>query len=203
MLMRAVGIGLVSVSLCGVASAQIFQPDSATAGSEFSSAYDIGNAIDGSGLPGGFGITDEHATYVQNNHWTTRSGALGAGNAWADFSFDTPQTIGAFYMWNHRSDGVASDPGYAITTFNLELFDDMDNPLGSLMNQSATPNVLVAQDYLFTPIDDVSRVRLTILANNGSSQYTGLAEVAFAAVPAPGTVALAAIGGLASVRRRR
>ncbi len=203
MLMRAVGIGLVSVSLCGVASAQIFQPDSATAGSEFSSSYDIGNAIDGSGLPAGFGITDEHATYVQNNHWTTRSGAIGAGTAWADFSFDSPQTIGAFYMWNHRSDGVAADPGYAITTFNLELFDDLDNPLGSLMNQSATPNVLVAQDYLFAPIDDVSRVRLTILANNGSPQYTGLAEVAFAAVPAPGTLALAALGGLATVRRRR
>lgn len=189
-------------SIGAAATAAIFQPDSATAGSEFSGSYDIGNAIDGSGLPAGFVTGDTHSTYVANNHWTTQSGALAAGNAWADFFFDSPATIGVFHLWNHRSDGVASDPGYAVTRFNLELFDSGDNLVGSLIDETAVPGVFTAQSFNFAAVSDVSRVRFTILANNGSPQYTGVAEVAFD-VPAPGALALAGVTGLALTRRRR
>lgn len=196
-------LSLALVASVGLAAqAQIFQPDSAVAGSEFSGSYDIGNAIDGSGLPPGFDATSVHATYAANNHWTTRAGALAAGNAWATFSFDEPVTIGTFLMWNHLSNGVASDPGYAITRFTLELMDSDSNVLHSLVDVTAVPNVHTAQSFVMPITGGVSSVKLTILANNGSPNYTGLAEVAFSAVPAPGALALLGIGAIVSRRRR-
>lgn len=201
-MIRTVTLLAVAAS-ASIASAQLFQPDSATATSEFSGAYDIGNTIDGSGLPAGFTPASIHATYVTNNHWTTQAGALALDNAKASFFFDSPVTIGTFHMWNHLSNGVASDPGYAVTRFNLRLFDSANNELFSLLNQSATPNVAIAQSFLFAPVANVSRVDFRVLANNGSNNYTGLAEVAFESVPTPGALALMGFGGLLAARRRR
>jgi MYXO-CTERM domain-containing protein len=194
---------LCSCALASVASAQLFQPTSATATSEFSASYDIGNVIDGSGLPANFTPASVHGTYNVNNHWTTAPGALNQNNAAASFFFSDPVTIGTFHMWNHLSNGVAADPGYAVTRFNLRLFDSANNELFALLNQSATPNVFIAQSFLFAPVANVSRVDFRILANNGSNNYTGLAEVAFEAVPTPGALALMGFGGLLAARRRR
>ena len=63
----------------GLAHGQtLLTPASATASTEYSSLYDIGNTIDGSGLPGGFGLTDVHADYATNNHWTTNGDTVSA-----------------------------------------------------------------------------------------------------------------------------
>lgn len=202
-MLRIVTVLAVAAASASIASAQLFQPDSATATSEFNGSYDIGNVIDGSGLPANFTPADVHATYVQNNHWTTRAGALANNNAAASFFFNSPVTIGTFHMWNHLSNGVAADPGYAVTRFDMRLFDSANNELFSLLNQSATPNVFIAQSFLFAPVANVSRVDFRILANNGSNNYTGLAEVAFESVPTPGALALMGFGGLFAARRRR
>lgn len=196
---------LVTAVASAAAHAALFQPDSATAGSEFSGNYLIDFAINGTGLPDPFTPSDVHATYARNNHWTTRSGALAAGTAFADFFFDTPKTVGTFYLWNHLSNGIASDPGYAVTLFDLELFDAADNPLGSITNVAADPDFFAAQAFGFAPIDNVSRVKLTILANNGSPQYTGVGEVAFDSlrIPTPASAALLAAAALVGTRRRR
>lgn len=201
--MIRIATALGAAALASVASAQLFQPNSATATSEFSSLYDIGNTIDGSGLPANFTPTDAHANYAVNNHWTTRSGALNANNAAASFLFNTPVTIGTFHMWNHRSNNIAADPGYAVTRFDLRLFDSSNNEIFSLLNQTATPNVAIAQSYLFAPVANVSRVDFRVLANNGSNNYTGLAEVAFESIPTPGALALMGFGGILATRRRR
>lgn len=202
-MIRIAAILAIAGASASVASAQLFQPDSATATSEFSGSYLIDNVIDGSGLPANFTPADAHANYAINNHWTTVSGALAADNAKASFLFNSPVTIGTFHMWNHRSNGVASDPGYAVTSFDLRLFDSSNNELYSLLNQSATPNVAIAQSFLFAPVANVSRVDFRIITNNGSPRYTGLAEVAFEAVPTPGALALMGFGGLLAARRRR
>ncbi|MBX3361820.1 MAG: hypothetical protein KF912_09430 [Phycisphaeraceae bacterium] len=201
-MMRSLPFMLVA-ALATTAQGQIFQPTSAIAGSEFSSLYDIGNTIDGSGLPAGFTPDSVHATYVANNHWTTQAGALGLGRAWAQFFFDEPVRIGVFHMWNHLSNGVAADSGYAVTLFNLELLDSNDNVLYTLANAMAQPHVSVAQSYFLPVTNNVSSVKFTILANNGSNNYTGLAEVAFGAVPTPGAAALLGVAGLLAGRRRR
>lgn len=205
---RAMASVAVCLGCCAAsvpASVQLFQPDGATATSEFSIYYDIGNAIDGSGLPPDFGPSDAHADYVADNHWTTAANQV--PGAAASFFFDTPQTIGAFYLWNHRSNVIASNPHYEVTRFDLELFDAASNSLRLLDNLTAVGESATAQEFVFSPTGNVSRVVFTIESNQGFEQgadpnYTGVGEVAFA-VPEPS----AALGGLGAafllLRRRR
>ena len=172
-----IGLGLAGT----IAQAQLFSPNSATATSEFSGSYDIGNAIDGSGLPVGYTPADPHATYVQNNHWTTRNGET-IGQS-ATFVFDPPRTIGTFHMWNHRSNGVASNPHYDVVEFDLVLRDASNTILLERTCMTGYENIEIAQTYRFAPIADVASVQFIVraTANNNSSPYTGLAEVAFEA----------------------
>lgn len=199
---------LTLFSGAALSQAVFFQPDSATAMSEFSSSYDIGNAIDGSGLPVGFGPTDSHGTYIQNNHWTTQANAINAGTAKATFNFDNDVTIGTFYMWNHRSDGVASNGLYAVSLFDLVLKDQNGDVLYSLANVSAVANVATAQSFAFIPVSGVRSVDFTILANGQptNNSYTGVAEVGFdtEGVPEPATmIGIVAALGFAARRRAR
>lgn len=191
----------------------LIRPDSAVAGSTFSGSYDIGNAIDGSGMPAGFTLADLHGNYSTNNHWTTASGAVAAGTAWAQFFFDTPQTLGQFHLWNHRSNGVASNAHYAVTQFDLQLRDADGAPLLTLLDVPAAgvPSAGYdgsVQSFSFAATEGVSSVWFNIDRNvridlfGGTGVYTGVAEVAFGApIPEPGSVALMLLG-LAAVGAR-
>lgn len=201
----------------GLASAQLVRPDSATASSTFSGSYDIGNAIDGSGLPLDFTLDDTHAVYTTNNHWTTRNGAIAAGTANATFFFDTPQTIAQFHLWNHQSNGVASNGFYAVTQFDLRFFDADNNLLGEVLDVPAVGGVGLntVQNFALPLFDNVSSVYFGIDANSAplmhtGVNYTGVAEVAFNTSPIPeaGTSALMALGllgllGASPALRRR
>ncbi|MBS0195935.1 MAG: hypothetical protein JSR77_04175 [Planctomycetes bacterium] len=183
MILRAVSVLSAAMTLSGMnnrADAQLIRPDSATATSEFSGSYLVTNAINGSGLPPGFTPESEHATYVAGNHWTTRSGQT-IGQS-ATFSFATPKTLGGFHMWGHRSNGVASNPYYAVTRFDLVLRDGAGSVLATHANLVGVPGVLSAQTYAFDMIAGVRSVQFIVRAtnNNNASPYTGLAEVAFA-----------------------
>jgi len=193
----------VATSIASSASAQMIAPDSATAASEFNGNYVITNVINGSGLLAGFTPLSEHASYVRGNHWTTQAGALNAGNARASFFFNTTQTLSSFNMWNHRSDNIADDPFYAVTEFDLILRDSSGGVLFSLLNQTALPDVLIAQNYFFATVEGVTRVDFVIESNNGSP-FTGLAEVRFNGIPTPGAIGVLGLAGLtAGLRRRR
>ena len=154
----------------------LIQPDSASATSEFSSSFDIGNTIDGSGLPINFSSSDAHADYTGDNHWTTASGQ-GVG-AIATFVFDEAATLDAFALWNHRSNNIAFDPFYAVTQFDLVFKDINGTELLSLPDQVAVGNTATAQIYEFEPVVGVRSVEFTIDANEGS-RFSGVAEVAF------------------------
>jgi hypothetical protein len=200
----AIGLGLLAPS----AQADLFSPDTATASSQWSGTYDIGNTIDGSGLPTDFGPDDAHANYAGHNHWTTSSGRT--VGEFADFGFNAPTTVGTFHVWNHRSNNIASNDDYAVARFDLELFDADDNLLFELLDQSIAPAVAIAQSYTFAPVDDVSRVRFTVVQSQqelqappNSTRITGLAEVAFEAVPEPSSLALLAAGSALLACRRR
>ena len=201
----------------GLASAQLVRPDTATASSTFSGLYDIGNAIDGSGLPPDFTLNDTHAAYVGNNHWTTSNGAIAAGTANASFFFNTPQTIAQFHLWNHQSNGVASNGFYAVTQFDLRFFDAANNLLGEVLDVVAVGGVGVntVQSFGLPTFNNVSSVFFRIDANSAplthtGVNYTGVAEVAFNASPVPeaGTTVLLTLGllgllgGSPALRRR-
>lgn len=210
--MRSLPFLLAAALLPTMAQANLIRPDSAVAGSTFSSSYDIGNAIDGSGLPAGFTSADLHGTYTTNNHWTTKNGAIAAGEAWAEFSFAELQTIGQFHLWNHRSNGVASNAYYAVTQFDL-VFKDADGAVILSLDDLTALGGLgtgAVQTFTFVPVSGVKTVRLVIDANSTPAgwtgvNYTGVAEVAFdttSPVPEPAT-ALMALAGLATLVARR
>ncbi len=191
------------VTLAGLvaapASAQLFQPDSAVASSEFSGGYVIENTINGSGLVGGLSLDATHANYTSGNHWTTRRDAQ---NVNAVFSFNEPQTIARMVLWNHRSNNIADDPGYAMRLFDMTLLDENDAVLASFPGLMAERNEPAAQLFDFAAVSGVRSVRIDIIENYGS-RLNGFAEIAFSAVPAPGAAVLLAGGTLLASRRRR
>ncbi len=166
----------------GESEPTFFSADSATASSEWSSAYLVEYAIDGSGLPDDFGPDDVHADYSQNNHWTTADGDV--EGAWARFEFDDPVTIDTFWMWNHLSNSpTAYSADYAVSLFDLEFFDAEDNSIAELTELTAQGNTFTAQEYNFDTMEDVSAVLFTVRTNEGEPLVTGLAEVLFSFTP--------------------
>jgi hypothetical protein len=203
-----VGMGFATAN----ANAVVIKPTGAVASSQFSSAYDPGNTIDGSGLTGlGTDIAEAHATYTTNNHWTTANGTDPL-TQWIDWTFSTPVTLGAAYIWNHRSNNIASNSGYEPTLFDLTLFNANGDVLLSLDNKALAPDTAFAQKIDFVLTANVARVRFDVEAVQSSPNYTGLAEVAFdtesaiSAVPEPASWAMLIAGfGLvgATLRRQR
>lgn len=155
-----------------------FQPDSATASSEWSEGFSIDYAIDGSGLPLDFEPEDFHRPYDFENHWTTEDGDV--HGAWAWFHFDSPVELDTFYLWNHQSTSPpAFSENYGITSFDLEFLDSENRRLLELRNLSTTRDRREAQAFTFGSVPDVRSVRLTVRENAGEPRVTGLAEVAF------------------------
>jgi hypothetical protein len=177
--LRLLSVAALAGGIQSSASADIVRADAATATSEFNSSYRVLNAINGSGLPSGFGPGDAHATYATNNHWTTRGGET-IGES-ATFTFNSPKTLGGMHMWAHRSNGVASNPYYAVTLFDLVLRDAQGNLLAEFKNLTGQPNVQIAQPVAFDVTENVSSIQFIVRAtlNSNVSPYTGLAEVLF------------------------
>jgi hypothetical protein len=174
---------LAGLAVSAQASAQLIRPDSATANSEFSSSYLATNTINGSGLPANFALTDAHANYTTNNHWTTAAGAT--PGRFITWTFNTPRLLGGIHLWNHRSNNIASNANYEIVLYDLVLFDGPNgtgNTLATFPNRPLLPDTAIAQTSAFPATAGVRSVRLIVreTQNNNSSPFTGLAEVAFA-----------------------
>jgi len=181
--------GFTCAAHLAAADGPMIRPDTATATSAFNGSYAITHAISGAGLPAGFTPASEHAVYATNNHWTTANGKT-IGES-ATFSFATTKTIGGFYMWCHQSarggGGLANNPYYCATLFDLELLDASNGVLATRTGLMATPDVPVAQIYGFEAVQNVRAVRFIVraTANGNISPYTGLAEVAFTSCVSP------------------
>jgi hypothetical protein len=175
--MSALALGVLALS--GVADAEMIRPTFASATTWFSAAYDISHAISGAGLPVDFTPDSPHATYATNNHWTTAANRT-IGES-ATFFFSTPTQIGGFYMWNHRSNGVAVNPNYAVTRFDLVFRDSNGTVLRTIPDLTSEPDIAIAQRYAFDIVHNVNSVEFIVRATrtNNVSPYTGLAEVAF------------------------
>lgn len=181
-------------------------PDASTASSSFSSSYAAELTIDGSGLPASYTVNDVHADYGPGNHWTTAAGT--PQDAFINWTFSTAQELGGMYVWNHLSTSPpAANDGYEVTLFDLTLFDQSDQVIANFNDQTLLPNDPSAQFVSFgAAYANVSRVLFEVeQVEQPTSQYTGLAEVAFV-VPEPSTYALLtglSVLGLVAYRRRK
>lgn len=204
---------LTALMLAGAATVQaaVITPDTATASSEFSTQYRALYTIDGSGIAGPVTPSSLHGNYAVNNHWTTDGTA--PLDEFINWGFNTPQTLGTIYIWNHRSNIIANNPGYDVTLFDLTLFDSSNNILLFLDNVALLPDTDAAQTIAFTLTNNVSRVRLDVEQTQSSVNFTGLAEVRFdttsvggpSPVPEPSTYGMAAmaLAALAWAKQRR
>jgi hypothetical protein len=217
--MRIFRLGVLAASTCVIfvaatsAHGGLIQPTSAVASSESNAGFDARaiHTIDGTGLPVGFGPSDSHAAYASGNHWTTAAGTSPT-TAFITWGFAAPEVLDTIYIWNHRSNAPpANNPGYDVTVFDLTLLDSSSNVLLVLNDVALAPDTATGQTFSFGgAIAGVSSVRFDVEAVQSSTNFTGLAEVAFnrvTAVPEPSTVAMVSIGvglfGLASLGRRR
>lgn len=213
----ALALAATTALLATGAAAATFSADDATASTEFNSNYVAKNTINGSGLSAPGDPAATHATYTTGNHWTTTGEAVGA---FIDWSFDDPQTLGGLYIWNHRSNNIATNAFYEPVLFGLTISDAGNNVLASFTGVPLAPNTDQSQAFSLTSLlTGVSTVRFTVEAtenNNASTNLTGLAEVLFddaliagatslaAPIPLPAglPLLLAGMGGLALLRRR-
>lgn len=209
--------------LAASANAAVIKPDSVTASSEHLPSlgyFDPVHTINGSGLTGaGTDITQAHANYAWNNHWTSgQNKTVGESITW---SFNTAQTVGGIYIWNHRSNSISSNSGYEPVLFDLVVSGATGNVLLSFDDLDLAPDNAYAQLFGFgSAVSGVKSVKFTVGAIQlTSSPWTGLAEVAFetnpvasakgngdvSTVPIPPSLPLlgGALVALGLIRRRR
>jgi hypothetical protein len=193
--------------------AAVIQPDTVTASSNAGTDYQPINTINGSGLAGAVSSLPSHGAYSNSgtgNHWT--SDGSGPTNEWIQWGFTTPQGLDTIYIWNHQSTTpLAANANYDVTAFSLTFYNASNGVLGTYSNTLAVDSS-AAQAFNFGYLGGVSFVKFDVDGTQGSTNYTGLAEVAFntatapAGVPDAGSTASLFAGGmvaLAMIARRR
>lgn len=221
---RLIAATLLLSLLAPAAHATLIQPNSATATSEFSASYDIGNTIDGSGITGAVTPTSTHVGYgpvnFVNLYWTTqaRTGTqITDGSTSATYTFTAPQSLVAFYLWNHQGSANGGTSKYYVTKFDLIFRDSSNVVLSSLLNLSAgnpsiAPISQKAEVFSFAQLYGVKTVQFVVRDSKGRVDniqsaagpvwYTGLAEVAFE-TPEPASLAIMMVGGAGLALRPR
>ena len=134
---------LIGSALCALAQLSnaglITSAVSATASSEFSASYDIGNTIDQSGLSSGYtsGVTD-FATYLGTNPTHT----LTASN----FEWFTPANV--------TTATVVYDLGSALNLLNLALWNEESSGFGQAIITSSLDNITYSALSTINPVDN-------------------------------------------------
>jgi hypothetical protein len=200
-----------TVAITGLASAATMQSAvSASSNTEWSSAYDINNTINQSGLSSSYtnGITDfdsfvssaTHTTVASNNEWFAQSGVYSDSLI---YDLGGSFNVSKIAIWNEESWGTdtvdifaSNDASFGVSTF-LGSFNLTDNPL----NISYLADVLDIQDTF------AQYFKFNVVGSTPDS--VALGEVAFgvsniSAVPVP-TAALLfapALIGFIGLRRK-
>jgi len=191
-------LSLLALAICTAAKAAvIIQPDTATASSSFSTFFEPINTINGSGLLGPVSSLPNHAAYsgeAGGNHWTT-NGIIAPTNNWIEWGFNTLQTLNTIYIWNHQSNNIASNPGYDVGNFTLTFYNALNQQVGLIYSGTLAFDSAAPQAFDFG-LRTFSSVRFDIDSVQSSTDFTGLAEVAFSNVPSRNRVPDESTSGL-------
>ena len=136
------------------------------------------------------------------NHWRSAFGTL-TGNV--DFDLGGLFEINSMAFWNIGSNSSISVVDFTLLADDNSAFTSPTN-LGSFTADTNTghQSAVLAEVFDFATIS-ASHFRMQITSNNGGTDFTGIGEVAFEAVPEPSTFVLALMGilMLSSHGRRR
>lgn len=218
--MKKLVLGCLFAAMATTGHAATFSATGASASSEFSSSYDAGNTIDGSGLSSAGDPGATHADYAVNNHWTTARNTVPEDES-IEWSFAGPSDLGGIYIWNHRSNIIANNPGYEPVVFDLTLLNG-NTVIETFDDVALLPDTDKAQAFTFDMVvSNVTSVLFEVEEVQSSTNYTGLAEVLFddalingatlltnttpmpIPLPAGGLLLLSGVAGIAALRRKR
>ncbi|MEM7455091.1 MAG: discoidin domain-containing protein [Planctomycetota bacterium] len=163
--------------------------------------------INGSGLPSYHpGALHDRRVGGANGNWWLSSENNTTGTVVFDLGSEV--LINQFFLWNESTvtgqqlneiqieTSLAPNSGFTFTSLGSGLLDA--NTPGSFGQSDPIPAI----SFDFQPVA-ARYFRLSIISNNGATNFTGIAEVGFNSVPEPGALALSCIASLAIVSRRR
>jgi hypothetical protein len=200
--------GLALTASTSSAAVTFANIDTAVA-SSFTGGRDLGHTIDSTGLSSngtsGDILSETHSNNDSNSDLYWLSGLTG-GNVAGEvltFTLQSASVVDAVHMWGYDRTG---DTKRSIQSFDLSF---STNGGGTYANTIALTLAVPSADPIpvqtlnFAQQTGVTHIRITNMTNYGDSNYVGLSEIRFSAVPEPTTTALLGLGGLALILRRR
>jgi len=208
----ALTTGLLAGSLN---AAFVVQPTDVEASSEFGDTESFDrtaiHAINGSGLSDDSIVeTNDPVPSSWPTDGTNVSGALwhtdsGDANGWIRFDLGEEVPISGIHVWNYNGNDTS-----ARGIQNVDVRFSSDSISGPFSNTQSLTFAEAPQTttYEGEQIDLASPVtarfvEFDIQSNYGDSDFSGLSEVRFTAVPEPASLALLGAGGLMLIGRRR
>jgi len=208
LIVAAAGVALLLFHTTAGQATVITSPTGATASSEFSSDYDIGNTIDQSGLDIHFisGTTDfdaylggkpMHTPVAIDNEWFT---ALDVVQATVTYDLGKPLTVDRLALWNEEFSGFGTGRiSYSLdgqTFLSLISISPIDSPADQPYGAQVFGWESISARYFRFDISGCPQ------PDGDPSPLCGIGEVAFSVVgqappppvPEPGTLVLLALG---------
>jgi len=190
-------------------AAFIVQPTAATATSQFGTRAPD-QAIDGSGLSDVSIVNtgdDEPATYPSHTSSDQNDTMwLANDDAGQAIVFDLGQSfdITGFHVWNYNEkNGLTPRGANSVdVTFSSDNVT-FGNATNFTFDEASGVDSYVGQDFTLGSTTIAQFVRFEILSNHGDTDFTGLSEVRFTAIPEPASLALIGLGGLVMALRRQ
>ncbi|MFC7336481.1 discoidin domain-containing protein [Haloferula chungangensis] len=142
-----------------------------------------------------------HGSSLDYNSWRSDLGSPTVG--FLDFDLGATFTIESMALWNYGGNHEQN-----VAVFDLKVADNPDftgatSFTTDVVNTNTGPSTAVLpQVFSITPTAG-RYVRMEILANNGSPDFTAIGEVAFEVVPEPSTTVLIGLAAGLFARRRR
>ena len=201
--------GLALTASTSSAAVTFANIDTAVASSSVAAGRNLTQTINSTGLSGGGTSGDILSEMHLNNdnnddiYWlSAHTGGNVAGEV-LTFTLQSASVVDAVHMWGYDRSG---DTRRSIQNFDLSF---STNGGGTYANTIALTLAVPSADPIpvqtlnFAQQTGVTHIRITNMTNYGDSNYVGLSEIRFSAVPEPTTTALLGLGGLALILRRR
>jgi hypothetical protein len=201
----ALYLPLILACTCPSAQSAVILGTSATASSSYShGAISTANLVNNSGLNVANDITATHAVFGEGfgNGWHSNGGVV--DNEFVTIDLGGMYDLENIYIWQMSQTGLT---GRGVRQFDLLVSSDgtLFTEVASDLELTQSPGGTVSAQMFALNQTGITHVRIGIDSawSGASSEYVGLSEVKFTAVPEASTALLGGLGLLGLLRRRR